>query len=148
MLLKGAPMRVSPSPQAGAVTETMIHDLVHEFYRRIRADEVLGPIFARAIGPEENWGPHLAKMCDFWSSVMLMSGRYHGKPMVAHMKVKSIRPEHFAHWLTLFEEAAHDVAGPEAGAVFTEKAKRIAHSLQLGLFFRPEEADGAKAARN
>jgi hemoglobin len=144
MLLKGVPMHVSPSPQAGAVTETMIHDLVHEFYRRVQADEVLGPVFARAIGNQENWGPHLAKMCDFWSSVMLMSGRYHGRPMAAHMKVKTIRPDHFTRWLKLFEEAAYDVAGPEAGALFTVKAQRIAHSLQLGLFFRPEEADGER----
>jgi len=73
---------------------------VRTFYARIRADEVLGPIFERTIGAD--WEPHLHKMFDFWSSVMLTSGRYKGQPMLAHMRLKTVRPEHFDRWLTLF----------------------------------------------
>src|SRR3546814_3880177 len=56
------------------ISEALVHDLVFAFYDRIRADATLGPIFDGVIG--DRWDEHLAKMCDFWSSVMLASGRY------------------------------------------------------------------------
>jgi hemoglobin len=58
------------------VTEDSIADLVDTFYWQIRDDELLGPIFAGAIGTE--WGPHLDKMKRFWSSVLLASRTYKG----------------------------------------------------------------------
>lgn len=122
-------------PVDEAITEDLIHDLVHAFYARIRSDEVLGPIFARVIG--ENWDPHLAKMCEFWSSVMRMTGRYKGNAMVAHMRLKSVRPEHFERWLRLFRQSAHEVCGPELAALFISRAENIARSLQLGMFYKP-----------
>lgn len=117
------------------ITEELIHKLVHGFYARIRSDEVLGPIFSRAIG--DNWDPHLAKMCDFWSSVMRMSGRYKGNPMVAHMRLKMVRPDHFERWLSLFRESAAEICGPDLGALFVSRAENIARSLQLGMFYKP-----------
>ena len=115
--------------------EAEIETLVRDFYSRIRADEVLGPIFARVIG--DDWEPHLQKMFAFWSSVMLMSGRYKGQPMVAHIRLKQVRPEHFDRWLSLFEEATHRNCTPDTAAAFLEKARRIAESLKLGMFFNP-----------
>src|SRR5690606_40895496 len=47
------------------IDETMVARLVHGFYDRVRADEVLAPIFNARIA---DWGPHLERMCDFWSS--------------------------------------------------------------------------------
>ena len=122
-------------PVHAEIDEAVIHALVHAFYGRIRTDKVLGPIFARVIG--EEWDPHLAKMCDFWSSVMLMSGRYKGNPMIAHMRLKMVRPEHFERWLTLFGETADQVCPPDIAAAFRGRAVNIARSLQLGMFFRP-----------
>ena len=122
-------------PVAESISEDLIHDLVHGFYARIRGDAVLGPIFARVIG--DNWGPHLAKMCDFWSSVMRMSGRYKGNPMLAHMRLKSVRPEHFERWLGLFRQSAHQICGPKLAALFISRAENIARGLQLGMFFKP-----------
>jgi hemoglobin len=122
-------------PIDDAITEDLIRELVHGFYARIRTDEVLGPIFARVIG--ENWDPHLAKMCDFWSSVMRMTGRYKGNPMVAHMRLKMVRPEHFDRWLELFRDAAEDICGTELAAQFVSRAENIARSLQLGMFYKP-----------
>ena len=98
--------QLAPGTPVG-VTEAMIHDLVHAFYGKIRKDPALGPVFARVIGGD--WDPHLAKMCDFWSSVLLMTGRFHGSPMVAHTRVEGIRPTHFARWLHLWRETAAEV---------------------------------------
>jgi len=122
-----------------SVDEAMIRQVVHDFYAKVRRDVLLGPIFARAIG--EDWDKHLAKMCDFWSSVMLMSGRYKGNPMTAHMRLKTARPAHFERWLELFRQSATDTCPPEAAVAFVMRAENIARSLQLGMFFRPEPQD-------
>jgi len=122
-------------PVHAQISEETIRALVHAFYGRIRRDEALGPIFARVIG--EDWDPHLAKMCDFWSSVMLMSGRYKGNPMIAHIRLKMVKPEHFARWLDLFQATAEDTCPPDIAAQFRARAGIIARSLQLGMFFRP-----------
>jgi hemoglobin len=55
--------------------EAEIDRLVRAFYRRVRSDALLGPIFNNAI---QDWDHHLGKLVDFWSSVMLGSGRYKG----------------------------------------------------------------------
>jgi len=118
------------------VDEAMVVSVVHAFYGKVRHDPLIGPIFERVIG--SNWDPHLAKMCDFWSSVMLMTGRYKGTPMVAHMRLKSVRPEHFERWLELFRQTASEVCPPEAAVAFVLRAENIARSLQLGMFFRAD----------
>jgi truncated hemoglobin YjbI len=133
------------TPAGPAVDETMIRTLVHAFYAKVRADDVLGPVFARAIG--EDWDAHLAKMCDFWSSVMLSTGRYHGNPMGAHLKLAGLTPAHFQRWLALFGETAAQVCDEEAAALFIARARTIARSLQLGLFWRAGQAVKAQAAR-
>mgnify|MGYP000504158293 CR=1 FL=1 len=119
--------------------EHEIELLVRNFYTRIRADEALGPIFERVIG--DNWEPHLQKMFAFWSSVMLMSGRYKGQPMVAHMRLKAVRPEHFERWLELFRQTAQETCDAETAEAFVQRAERIASSLQLGMFFNPATAE-------
>ena len=118
------------------VDEAMIHALVHGFYGRVREDSEIGPIFARAI---HDWDSHLARMCDFWSGVMLSSGRYKGNPMAAHLRQTDIRPQHFARWLTLFRQTAEELCPPDCAALFIGRAETIARSLQMGLFFRPRE---------
>lgn len=115
--------------QRTGIDEPMIERLVHGFYSRVRADEVLGPIFAERI---TDWGPHLDRMCAFWSSVTLMSGRYHGRPMPAHAPLP-IEAAHFDRWLSLFEATARDLCPSAAAELFVEKARLIAHSLELGI---------------
>jgi hemoglobin len=124
------PPPVGPGVAAG-VTEPMIHDLVHGFYATVRADSMLGPIFNREIG--DGWGAHLAKLCDFWSSVLLMTGRFKGSPMAAHAALPDITPAHFSHWLNLFRHSAERLCPPDAAALFVAKSEMIAQSLQLGI---------------
>jgi hemoglobin len=130
-------------PLHTGIDEETVRALVHGFYARVRADAELGPIFERVIG--DDWEPHLAKMCDFWSSVMLTTGRYKGNPMVAHMRQKRIRPEHFVVWLDLFRQTAREIASPEVAAQFCDRAENIARSLQLGMFFRSDAQPARKA---
>lgn len=111
------------------IDEAMIERLVHRFYARIRDDTLLAPVFAAHI---TDWEPHLRTMCDFWSSVALMTGRFHGNPMGkhAHLPVDS---RHFDRWLEVFEQTARAVCPPTAAEHFLERARRIAESLELGI---------------
>ena len=110
------------------IDEDMIRRLVHAFYDRVRGDGLLGPVFETRIG---DWGPHLERMCAFWSSVVLMTGRYHGRPMPAHVRLP-IGGVHFDRWLALFEATARDVCPAAAADHFVDKAHAIASSLEQG----------------
>ncbi len=96
-------------------------ELVYSFCTRVRADEMLGPIFEANIS---DWAAHLEGMVDFWSSVALMAGRYHGAPVPAHTPL----PIHVAHFdlnlnhLTLPEIIGFNALGDES--CFELKSKR------------------------
>jgi hemoglobin len=107
----------------------MIECLVRAFYGRARHDPLIGPIFDQKV---VDWDTHIARMCDFWSSVVLTSGRYHGQPMVAHLPLPIDTP-HFDRWLELFTETAREVCPPAAAAYFIDRAYRIADSLEFGI---------------
>lgn len=133
--------RNAPGLRLG-IDEAMIETLVHTFYGEVRRDDLLGPIFNRAV---KDWDTHLAKLCAFWSSVTLASGRYRGTPMRAHAELPGIAPEHFARWLALFEETARRICPPEAAEIFVERAQRIGQSLQYGIAIHRGETDGPLA---
>jgi hemoglobin len=111
------------------ITEAMIEQLVRGFYAKVRNDAVLAPVFEPRIA---DWEPHLQRMCAFWSSVALMSGRYHGTPMVKHMPLP-VDAAHFDRRLALFETTARELCPPAAATHFVELARRIAASLELGI---------------
>lgn len=113
---------------ARGVDAAMIERLVRGFYEDVRRDEMLGPIFEARIS---DWEPHLERMMAFWSSVMLRSGLYHGRPMPAHAPLP-VGGEHFDRWLALFEATAARECG-EAAPLFVERARMIAQSLELGI---------------
>lgn len=126
-----------------AITEAEIAALVDRFYEKALLDPELGPIFAGAIG---NWDAHLATMRDFWSSVMLTSGRYKGNPFAAHLR-HPLRPEHFSTWLALFAATADEVVAPAIAAELRAKSARIAESLKMGLFYQPGSPSIPMASR-
>lgn len=115
--------------QRTGIDEAMIERLVRGFYERVQKDALLAPIFAARIS---DWEPHLQRMFAFWSSVALMTGRYHGRPMAKHLPLP-IDHRHFDRWLALFSETAHEVCPAPAADHFIECAHRIAESLELGI---------------
>lgn len=121
--------QIAPGVVAG-VTEPMIAEMVRRFYGRVRADEVLGPMFETRIA---DWEAHLAKLCDFWSSVLLMTGRFKGAPMAAHVRIEGLGAGHFERWLGLWRQTAREVCPPAAASLFIARAEMIARSFQLGI---------------
>lgn len=111
------------------IDEAMIETLVRRFYARIREDAMLGPIFDARI---RDWEPHLRRMCDFWSSVVLSSGAYHGAPMRMHLPLP-VDARHFDRWLALFEQTARELFDERVTDHFMVRARRIATSLELGI---------------
>lgn len=111
------------------IDDAMIDRLVEGFYDRVRQDSLIGPVFMERIS---DWGPHLAQMKLFWSSVALHSGVYQGRPMPKHLPLP-IDARHFDRWLEIFEIAAMEICGPVAGSHFIVRARRIAQSLELGI---------------
>lgn len=109
--------------------EDVLRDLVHSLYAKVRRDAVLGPIFAARIS---DWDPHLERMVAFWSSVALMTGRYHGAPVPAHATLP-VTWAHFDHWLHLFRQTATEVCPPAGAAHVIERAERIARSLHMAV---------------
>jgi hemoglobin len=115
------------------ITEDKLRELVELFYGRVRRDPLIGPVFNKAI---DDWPEHLERLQAFWSSVMLTSGRYKGRPLPAHIKHgDSITPVSFERWLQLWREATEEVLPPNAAAAMQDKAARIAESLSIGIAF-------------
>lgn len=126
--VKRALISASITAQTG-ITEAMIDILVRDFYDQIRKDPLLGPIFTNRI---KDWEPHLSQMVGFWSSVILMSGRYHGNPMAKHRDL-AVTATHFDRWLNVFRGTLRDLCPPAAQLHFSQTAERIAFSLARGI---------------
>jgi hemoglobin len=118
------------------VSEDTIRRLVDAFYVKVRRDPELAPVFARAIPGD--WEPHMTRMYAFWSSVMLKTGRFKGNPVLKHLAIPEIRPPLFERWLALFDETCGELFDDGISAEFRVRAARIAESLQLALFYRPD----------
>jgi hemoglobin len=131
--------RLNPASARPAVTaatmattcldEDILRNLVHRFYGKVREDNLLGPIFAARI---TDWTPHLERMVTFWSSVALMTGQYHGRPVPAHTPLP-IDATHFDRWLSLFRAPAQETCTPAGAAHLIERAERIAKSLNCAV---------------
>src|SRR5690606_11758483 len=125
---------IDGKPLPEVLDEDMIHAVVHGFYDKIRGDDLLGPIFNSKIAPEA-WPVHLAKMCDFWSSVLLRTSRYDGRPLPPHLSIPELEEPHFRRWLTLFRDTVRSICPQEVADLFMERALRVAHSFRLSIAF-------------
>jgi hemoglobin len=111
------------------ITEQQIGTLVDTFYAKVRLDPDIGPIFNAIVG---DWPHHLATLKDFWSTVLLTSGRYKGDPMMTHLQLP-LDPDHFERWLALFAETANEVFPPDHAATIIAKSQRIAQNFRAGI---------------
>jgi hemoglobin len=126
-------------PSQATEIEAALPALLDRFYARVRADAELGSVFNDAV---EDWDHHLATLTDFWSSVMLTTGRYKGNPVAVHLRHGDrIRPEMFARWLAIWTQTTDEMVSPVVAAALQSKAARIAQSLDLALHYRLPKAE-------
>jgi hemoglobin len=127
--------RIMEQEKTDITSEDDVTLLVHTFYAKVRADALLGPIFEPII--KDNWAPHLERMVDFWSTILLYTRRYKDDPMPKHMKLP-VEQRHFDKWLLLFNETLNSLF---MGGV-TENAKLRAASIARIMMVIRSRADG------
>jgi hemoglobin len=119
-----------PDADAERITEDLIRDVVVEFYRRARRDGLLGPVFEAHV---REWDAHLGRMTDFWSSALLRTGRYSGRPVEAHRSIDALTAGHFDRWIELFEETVRDLCPPGQADAFLVRARRMRDGMIMVL---------------
>ena len=129
--------RVGWETPAG-LDEAMIRAVVDRFYADARRDPVIGPVFNRVIAPEA-WPHHLTTIADFWSSMLLGTGRYAGRPMPKHMAIPELSDAHFQRWLALFRRTVEELCPPDIAALFIERSERIGNSFRMNIAMRKGE---------
>lgn len=115
-------------------TEADIQTLVDRFYDKVNQDELLAPIFNEVAAV--HWAAHLPTMYDFWSSILLGTARYKGRPFPKHLPLPVGKP-HFQRWLQLFYATVTEhFAGPTA-----EQAKIKALNIATMFEYRMRPKD-------
>ena len=115
------------------IDEKALQQLIAHFYARVRADDLIGPLFNEVV---DDWPAHLDKLQSFWSGVMLASGRYKGRPLPAHVQHGDrMSGAAFDRWLALWRHSTDEMFQPGPARASQDKADRIAESLQLGIRF-------------
>jgi len=117
--------------------------LVSTFYRTIREDELLGPIFNSHI-PEDGWPHHLEKLTDFWVTALFGKVCFKGNPGQAHRKVDKnlnygVSQVHFGKWLQLWFSTIDSLYEGKLAERAKDAARKMATSQYLSIWRnRPE----------
>lgn len=140
---RAARERKRAEAEAIGIDDTFVSEMVERFYGAIRADAVLGPIFTAHVS---DWAEHLARMKQFWRSVLHSSGEFTGNPMRKHVALPRLEEQHFAHWLKLFYATLEGMeASAEARKEVGTRARMIADSLLTGIGLHHDGLTGARS---
>lgn len=113
-----------------------INQLVNRFYKKVRQDLILGPIFNAII---EDWEAHLELLSDFWESQLLTKRTYLGNPIAVHQEVDdkmnhTITSEHFGLWLNIWFSTIDELFEGETAWVAKNRAQKMSTMLFLKIF--------------
>jgi hemoglobin len=92
----------------------------------------------------EDWDHHLARLVDFWSSILRRTGRFSGSPMAKHAVMPGLSAELFQRWLRVFRENAAAQENQAMAEQACLMADRIAQSLWMGYQIN-QDPDGLPA---
>jgi hemoglobin len=130
-------MNSDPKEKHDIQSEPDIRLLVDSFYSKARHDELLAPIFDRAIS---DWSHHLPTMYQFWERLLLGATDYNGNPFSKHLNL-SLEPEHFTRWLELFNQTLEENFCGAKTEETKRLARNIAGSFQLRMGITPTNND-------
>lgn len=106
--------------------------LISTFYEKVRADELIGPIFNNIANVD--WPQHLPIMYDFWESMLLDTGTYTRNAMEPHFRLNEkvrLLPEHFERWIHLFEAAVRQLFQGEKAELAITRARSVRGIMEL-----------------
>ncbi|KPA21321.1 Group 3 truncated hemoglobin ctb [Shimia sp. SK013] len=126
------------------ITRPEIERVVAAFYARIREHPGLGPIFAAHIS---DWGPHEAKVADFWANAILFERSYDGNPLLVHRNAGNVQPGMFETWLALFDRILTQELREDQAAAWSALAHNIGRSLRAGVVEKVKSPDGVPILR-
>ncbi len=103
--------------------------LVGTFYQRVRADELLAPVFAARI-PADHWPAHLDTITRFWAAAVLnQPAGYRGNPGAKHLPLP-IEAAHFTRWLALFGQTVDELFAGDKAEEIKVRAGRMGEMFQ------------------
>ncbi len=117
------------TPTAASLDEAHIATLVDRFYDKVRADDLIGPVFNAVVA---DWNEHKRLLTHFWCSVALRAGSYRGNPMAKHRPLP-IGREHFERWLELWGQTVPEIMDADAADIMLDYAQRIGRGLRMGM---------------
>lgn len=121
-------------------TREDIFKLVTTFYVKVRAHDILGPIFNKII---TDWDHHLDHLTTFWESSLFvgrkLEKRYIGNPLTAHIKVdeafdNTITELHFGYWLNLWVGTIDELFEGEVAENAKRRARKMGTFMYLNIF--------------
>lgn len=103
--------------------------LVNTFYRHVRKDKKLGPIFNHMISGKE-WPKHLDKLTDFWETNLFGIPKFKGSPTQKHLQTDAtfnhnIQKEHFDQWLVIWGQTINSLFEGDLAT----RAQMAAHNI-------------------
>lgn len=118
------------------VTRDDLYLLVTAFYKEIRKDEILGPIFNNSI---KDWEHHLQLITNFWETSLLGIKTYKGDPFITHQKVdkntnNTITMLHFGIWLNLWSETVDTYFKGEIANMAKRRARKMSSFMFIKIF--------------
>jgi len=113
-----------------------VYVLVTAFYKKIRKDNVLGPIFNKHI---KDWPAHLNLLTDFWETNLFFVKKFKGDPLQKHMKVDAgehygINEYHFGIWLNLWFQTIDELFYGEKANTAKNRARKMSTFIYLKIF--------------
>ncbi|MBM1106869.1 group III truncated hemoglobin [Aurantibacter crassamenti] len=114
-----------------------VFQLVDTFYNKVRADELIGPIFNGIIN---DWDHHLEHLTTFWSNQLFIErGTYKGDPISAHIKVddfakNQINEQHFGRWLNLWVQTIDELFEGDNAFILKNRARKMSTHIHLSIF--------------
>jgi hemoglobin len=120
-------VHTDPAARPDITSRADIVQLVNAFYRRVQADDILGPIFDDVA--RVDWNEHLPKMYDFWQQVLFGVSAFKGNPLAVHRALARQAPltdREFGRWIDLFQRTVDDLFR----GVMAEEAKLRASRIR------------------
>ena len=103
--------------------------LVNAFYKKVENSEI--GFFFNDVA-KINWGHHLPKMYDFWSTLLFGEVAYKGNPMSVHFPINemvAMEKKHFETWLKIWTETVLENFEGEIADLAIYKANNIANLM-------------------
>lgn len=109
--------------------------LVDSFYKKIRQDELLGPIFNNQI---KDWDSHLQRLTDFWETNLFATQSFKGNPFFKHQQVDAnnnyqISAYHFGIWLQYWFETINELFAGYKAELAKHRARKMGTFMNLNL---------------